>query len=795
MTNKISSKRLKLIAVIFLFFTLCIFEESFAENLSVLFKKIEEPSAASRKTSLLNNDRIRISVNFSLIKPGSKRIKMKAYLPDKTIILKKSRTEQRYADNYTWFGNVEEKKLSSAVITVIGKSVYGYINIDGDEYSIKPYKNDYLVIKSDPEKMIPFDFAPKVPNIKKISEKVVAEQAVSEDGSQIDILVLYTQQMADTYGSNLNVMIQHFVDLSNQSYSNSSLTAPRLNLVHSELYNNANVAEGTTIDSALNYITSDSNIASKRDTYRADLVSLLRHFNPTESYCGLAWIMQTVSSSFSSYAYSVVGVRNASEGGSYCSELSFAHELGHNMGCAHNRENSSSQGAYPYSYGYHFTDSASGIAYGTVMSYIGKRITYFSNPNVNYTTPTNSSYPVGIAETQPNSANNAKTIDNTKVVISNFKISSTPTTTTTSTTVSTTTTTIPTTTTSTTTTSTTLTSTTLSTSSTSTTTTTTTVPKTTTTTSTIVSTTTTTILTTTTSTTTTSTTLSTSSTSTTTTTTTVPKTTTTTSTTSTTVSTTTTTTTTTMPTTTTSTTTTSTTLSTRSTSTTTTTVPKTTTTTSTTVSTTTTTTTTMIPTTTTSTTTTTVTTTTIACGNNIPVITNLTPTKVVYPNKITISGSDFCDQVGTVIFINGSTRVETSVSDIINWSDTEINVSIPWGCKAGINKVKVNTAYGNVSNAKSFKLIKLTPKITGTSLKAGHIGSEIVITGDNFGKLDNKSKVLFGNVEADTIYSWSNKNIVVAVPDINVGTKAKSVSIKVKTTYGTGNSKKFKIMN
>jgi len=148
-----------------------------------------------------------------------------------------------------------------------------------------------------------------------------------------------------------------------------------------------------------------------------------------------------------------------------------------------------------------------------------------------------------------------------------------------------------------------------------------------------------------------------------------------------------------------------------------------------------------------------------------------------------------------VVFINGSTRVETSVSDIINWSDTEINVSIPWGCKAGINKVKVITAYGNISNAKSFKLIKLTPKITGISLKSGQIGSEIIITGDNFGKLNKKSKVFFGNVEADRIYSWDNKNIVVTVPDINLDKKSKNVSIKVKTTYGTGNSKKFKIIN
>src|SRR5260370_39935173 len=66
---------------------------------------------------------------------------------------------------------------------------------------------------------------------------------------------------------------------------------------------------------------------------------------------------------------------------------SFGHEMGHNLGCQHDRGNASGTGAFPYSYGY---QQMSGTAiFRTIMSYqcAGApctRINNWSNPDVSY---------------------------------------------------------------------------------------------------------------------------------------------------------------------------------------------------------------------------------------------------------------------------------------------------------------------------------------------------------------------------------------------------------------------------
>ena len=161
-----------------------------------------------------------------------------------------------------------------------------------------------------------------------------------------------------------------------------------------------------------------SNVATWRNTYGADVVSLLRKYQTSnENSCGWAWIMQNVNSSFASRAFNVV--QEGTAGGRFCSDYTLAHEVGHNMGCVHDRDNTSIPGAYDYSYGY----DVAGV-FGTIMSYDRPTVSYFSNPNVLY-----SGYPMGVPEGQPDSADNAKSIRNTIATVAQFRASSpTPTT-------------------------------------------------------------------------------------------------------------------------------------------------------------------------------------------------------------------------------------------------------------------------------------------------------------------------------------------------------------------------------
>ena len=98
-------------------------------------------------------------------------------------------------------------------------------------------------------------------------------------------------------------------------------------------------------------------------------------------------------------------------GGFFCDDYALAHEVSHNMGCQHDRDHSSSPGAYSYSYGY---DVAGFFA--TIMSYDNPLVGYFSNPNVLY-----SGLPMGVPEGQSDSADNAKTINNTKSIVAKFR--------------------------------------------------------------------------------------------------------------------------------------------------------------------------------------------------------------------------------------------------------------------------------------------------------------------------------------------------------------------------------------
>jgi hypothetical protein len=97
---------------------------------------------------------------------------------------------------------------------------------------------------------------------------------------------------------------------------------------------------------------------------------------------------------------------------------SFGHELAHNMGSNHDRANGSAA-LYPYSYGYWAPDNS----YRTVMAYDCpnggcSRVPYFSNPNVWF-----NGYPTGISyDVDPNNAaDNARSLNEVRFVVANFR--------------------------------------------------------------------------------------------------------------------------------------------------------------------------------------------------------------------------------------------------------------------------------------------------------------------------------------------------------------------------------------
>jgi hypothetical protein len=214
----------------------------------------------------------------------------------------------------------------------------------------------------------------------------------------VDVLVLYTEAARDGAGgsSGINTLIDLAAAEANMAYENSRVNL-FLNVVEKSKVSYSDSGKLTLDISRLmdpfdGYLD-DAN--ARRKAANADLVCLL--VERSDELAGIA--RQTANST---NAFSVV-VRGYAAGYHV-----FAHELAHNFGCQHDRQNANTAGIYSYSYGWHF--NVGYRTYGTVMSYVGLRIPYFSNPSVSFD---------GVA-TGGSSANNARTLERRMETVSAF---------------------------------------------------------------------------------------------------------------------------------------------------------------------------------------------------------------------------------------------------------------------------------------------------------------------------------------------------------------------------------------
>ncbi len=225
----------------------------------------------------------------------------------------------------------------------------------------------------------------------------------------VDVMVVYTA--AARTGAGGTAGIQSQIDLAiaeaNTCYANSGLGLT-LNLVYRGEVSYTETSDAST-DLTRLQATSDGKldtVHTLRAQYGADLVCLV--VEGMNTYAGLGYIMSPVSTNFAAYGFSVVKRQYLT--GAY----TFPHELGHNMGCNHDRDNASGSGAQTYSYGYRF--DASGSTYRSVMAYApGTRIAYFSNPDVSYLGTA-----TGVAVGQLDEANNALSLSNSVATVSAF---------------------------------------------------------------------------------------------------------------------------------------------------------------------------------------------------------------------------------------------------------------------------------------------------------------------------------------------------------------------------------------
>lgn len=249
--------------------------------------------------------------------------------------------------------------------------------------------------------------------------------AVNSQCAESHVMMVVTQAVLPTLaGAERSAALQSAFDLAiarvNADLAASLVTA-RVRLVKvAETTYDETTSAGTKVQddalTALQRVTDGKmdEIHALRDASGADFVCLALNRSDFGS-SGLAFVLDTPGDTTNAlFAFSVV------QYGSVAGTSVVSHEFGHTFGCAHDRENAQSPGAYPYSYGYRFTGE-DGLRYRDIMAYPpGTQLSFFSNPGV--LAPAPAGVPLGLEAGRAGESDAARTIEQAALEVANYRL-------------------------------------------------------------------------------------------------------------------------------------------------------------------------------------------------------------------------------------------------------------------------------------------------------------------------------------------------------------------------------------
>jgi fibronectin type 3 domain-containing protein len=317
-----------------------------------------------------------------------------------------------------WVGRVKGDPTSEVILTRKGKAMAGVIRFQERLFKLSPVGDDTQMLSEvSPDDPRP-EMEPLLPPVQpdatggdatatSVGDGTPTAQA--DAGTMVDVMVVYTPAAKAQYGGTdgIEALITLAISETNQAYINSQVDA-QLRLVHTH---EVDYVESGAMNTDLERLTFAGDgfmdeVQGLRDDYDADLVSL---FIESTDFCGLAWQMTSISTSFAPFGYSVIWTQCAT--GFY----TFAHELAHNAGAQHERANAG-PALFPYSFGFQFIDPDPLLSFRTIMAFNCPdgcvRIQHFSNPLVDY-----DGVPTGFEDSE----DNARTLNQSLPTVAQFR--------------------------------------------------------------------------------------------------------------------------------------------------------------------------------------------------------------------------------------------------------------------------------------------------------------------------------------------------------------------------------------
>jgi len=198
-------------------------------------------------------------------------------------------------------------------------------------------------------------------------------QALEARNITIDVMVLYTANVAKRYVREPADLLALAVEEANATFRNSGIGNVSLRLVHTQMieYDETEDDQFTHLYAMVDGLGPFGNVKKLRDEKHADIVGLIID-NPTG--CGLSTRIGPTSDE----AFFVVHQACAA------TTMSIAHEIGHILGARHDRFVDENDAPVAYGHGY-----VNGGKWRDIMSYNAgcggcPRIPYWSNPRVLY---------------------------------------------------------------------------------------------------------------------------------------------------------------------------------------------------------------------------------------------------------------------------------------------------------------------------------------------------------------------------------------------------------------------------